>query len=76
MKPLMFLAILVLSGCATNKPHGPIGCAPAALLENITVEEQLQIPGHIRQKVAMNQTNLMDEADNSCLRIKLHDEAL
>jgi len=45
-------------------------------LENITEEEQLQIPGHIRQKVAMNQVNLMDEADNSCLRIKLHDEAL
>ena len=71
----MFLAILILSGCATN-PHSPIGCAPAALLENITEEEQLLIPKYIRQKVAMNQTNLMDEADNSCLRIKLHDESL
>ena len=72
----MFLAILTLSGCVTNKPHGPIGCAPAALLENITEEEQLQIPPHIRTKAAMNVTNLMDEADNSCLRIKLHDESL
>ena len=71
----MFLAILILSGCATN-PHSPIGCPPAALLENITTEEQLLIPKHVRQKVAMNMINLMEEADNSCLRIKLHDEAL
>ncbi len=76
MKPLMFLVILVLSGCATNKPHGPIGCVPAALLENLTTEEQLLIPKYIRDKVALNQTNLLEEADNSCLRIKLHDESL
>ena len=75
-KPLMFLAILILSGCATNKPHGAIGCAPIALLEHITDEEQLQIPPHVRVKAAKNILNLMDEADNSCLRIKLHDEAL
>lgn len=76
MKPLMFLAILILSGCATNKSHGRIGCPPPALLAHITDEEQLEIPKHIRAKVAMNVTNLLEEADDSCLRIKLHDEAL
>ena len=74
-KPLMFLAILILCGCANNL-HGPIGCPPAALLENITQEEQLAIPPHIRKKVALNQLALLEEADASCGRIQLHDEKL
>ena len=75
MKPLMLLVILILCGCASNL-HGPIGCPPAALLEPITHEEQLEIPKYIRVKVALNQINLMEEADAACGRIRLHDDAL
>lgn len=70
------LIAVLISGCCTTPPHGPIDLPPRPVLEPIDPELQATIPAHVKAIIGRNYALWQEYVRKLESRVTIHNEAL